>query len=56
MKFNVTKTSHKYYRENDYLIELNSLEEFIDWCKKTNHNVIVKIDDLELEIYDDWRE
>lgn len=57
MKFDVMRTSDYFHKhENSYEIELNTLEEFINWCKSTNHEVIVNTDNLELEIYDDWRE
>lgn len=57
MKFDVMRTSDTFNKyENSFEVELNTLEEFIEWCKKTNNDVIVRIDDLGLEIYDDWRE
>jgi hypothetical protein len=57
MKFRVTKTS--YYGEAEVFVELNTLEEFIEWVRKQRQEVIVKTwakDLTELEIYDGWRE
>ena len=56
MKFEVIKTSYGFYTpEKSFEIELNTLEELIDWCKKQNSEVIIR-EDLMLEIYDDYRE
>jgi hypothetical protein len=63
MKFQVTKTSDNnniLVKMGKLFIELNTLEEFIDWVENTGNEVVVIVDKedniLELEIYDDWRE
>ena len=53
MKFIVRKTSDSIFNKGRE-IELNTLEEFIDWINKQEFEVIVY--DNVLEIYDDYRE
>lgn len=58
MKFKIISTSGKLYDENDE-IEFNTLEEFINWCKSKDKEIIINLTDFsmpQLEIYDDWRE
>ncbi len=51
MIFTVIKTSNGKYRDE---VEINTLEELIDWINKQEHECIV--DDSFIEIYDDYRE
>lgn len=51
MTFTVIKTSSETYRDE---VELNTLEDLIEWIKKQGHECIV-YDGL-IEIYDDFRE
>lgn len=57
MKFNVTKTSGWLSEESD-LVEIETLEQLLEFVKKSDNDVIIKLrgDELELEIYDDYRE
>ena len=60
MKFKVTRTSDVKYEPVE--IELNTLEELINWCDSQNEEIIISIFtennelNIGLEIYDDWRE
>lgn len=57
MQFNITRSSGWGIEDE---IEINTLEELINWIKQTGESVIIHIDDIEdektLEIYDDYRE
>lgn len=62
MKFKVTKTSSFHFEDE---VELQTIQELLEWCKKTGKEVIIKhsestgelVSNLpELEIYDSWRE
>lgn len=52
MKFTVSRTSDY---PNEYTIEVNTLEEFMNFVKLTDSPIIVN-DDMTIEIYDDYRE
>lgn len=55
MKFRVTKSSSYDWERST---EIPTIEELIQWCKKTGKTVIINanVEPPELEIYDDWRE
>lgn len=53
MKFIVVRTSD-YYEKNKEEIEINTLQELMNWIDEQEHEIIVSGN--ELEIYDDYRE
>lgn len=54
MKFTVYKTSDS-WREDEYQVEINSLEELIKFQQDCGEDIILKRNN-EIEIYDDYRE
>lgn len=62
MKAEIYRTSN--YGEDSKIININTLEEIIDICKKEKSSIIISIPtecdtdwcDIKLEIYDDRRE
>ena len=67
MKFKVERTSGSYKRQptpksvqdgNNWLIELNSLEELVQFIDESNNAIVISLEEdcPCIEIYDDWRE
>jgi hypothetical protein len=54
VKFKIRKTSDWDFRSE---VELSTLEELVEWCNKNGYEIILNTaDELELEIYDGYRE
>lgn len=58
MLFKYFRTSDRYLKKGDEEVEINTLQELIEWIKEAGYDVIISILDDEniLEIYDNWRE
>ena len=57
MKFMVSRSTD-WTEDEKAKVELNSLEDLIEYAEKAGHPLILHAwkDELELEIYDGWRE
>ena len=57
MKFMVSRSTD-WTQDEKTKVELNSLEDLIEYAEKSGHPLILHTwkDELELEIYDGWRE
>ena len=53
MRFHVEYT-RDWKDERTHEVELNTLEEFIEWCDNQGNSIIVS--GTNLEVYDDYRE
>lgn len=57
-KYNLEKEEETEYKEEEYFITINSLEELIQFHKEIKHGIIIDtfLQNPELEIYDTYRE
>lgn len=57
-KYNLEKEEETEYKEEEYFITINSLEELIQFHKEIKHGIIIDtyLENTELEIYDTYRE